>query len=62
MMLKIIKENISCKDTFKVECQKCKCKKVSLRVEYARFEYESDTYYITCKHCGQTVSFYMNGL
>ena len=48
----IIVKNISNKSDFRIECQKCKCKKVSLQVEYGRFHYESDDYYFVCNHCG----------
>lgn len=60
MKRELMKENISSKKTFKVECQRCKCKKASLSVQPARVDYESDRYYLTCHHCQQTVSFSLN--
>lgn len=61
MNWELMKENISSKKTFKVECQRCKCKKSFLECSQpARVDYESDRYYLTYHHCQQTVSFSLN--
>lgn len=56
-MNKVI-ENISRRDFFRVECQKCKCKKVSVQIIRGRFSDEPDDFYFVCNHCGNKM--YLN--
>lgn len=49
---KWIEENIS-NNVFRLECQKCKCKKIGVWVEYKSDFWESNELFLKCKHCGK---------
>ncbi|MGL5329375.1 MAG: hypothetical protein ACRDD7_08905 [Peptostreptococcaceae bacterium] len=50
--MRLINKNVSSKSGFRVECQQCKCKKISLHVQYGKWSDETDDYYLICNHCG----------
>lgn len=49
----IMSKNLSSRKNFRVECQKCKCKKVTLVMDRSMVRWKADQLMLKCKHCGK---------